>query len=79
MTGPHLQDLPAIVNALLGPQGDDLLREGEAAAVIHTAEEAGARAHGHEGRRGGLANTLLRDLHTGTSAVRTAGFPAHLQ
>ena len=49
MTGPHLQDLPAIANALLGPQGDDLLWEGEPAAVIHAAEEAGAGAHGHEG------------------------------
>ena len=39
---PHLQDLPAIVNALLSPQRDDLLWEGEPAAIIHAAEEAGA-------------------------------------
>ncbi|CAM9228631.1 unnamed protein product [Rangifer tarandus platyrhynchus] len=69
---PLLQDLPAIVNAFLGTQGDDLLWEGEPAAIIHTAEEAGPEHLGHKGRCRGLADTVLQDLHAGTSAMKSA-------
>lgn len=39
---PDLQDLPAVLNPLLGPQGDELLRKCKAGAVINAAQETQA-------------------------------------
>lgn len=54
-----LQDLPAVPDALLGPDGNNLLGAAASCAVIQPAQDSVSHRGCQQGRRGGACQVLL--------------------
>lgn len=56
-----LQDRPAVPDALLGPDGDDLLGAAASCAIVQPAQDPVSHRGCQQGRRGRACQVLLRE------------------